>query len=219
MIRRARMQHRPALWLPGVDHASIAAQWVLRRVLADEGTTPEELGREKYLERMWRFMDETRPGDHGPAAAPGHLRRLEPRALHHGRPIRARRPRRVQAALRGRPGLSRPEARQLVPGLRHQRVRPRGHRHARGRQASGPSGTTCCRQGPSAGAAPSPDETITVATTRPETILGDTAVAVHPDDERYARAGRPHACASPSSTATCPSWPTSSWSATSAPAP
>jgi len=44
-----------------VDHASIAAQWVLRRVLADEGTTPEELGRERYLERMWRFMDETRP--------------------------------------------------------------------------------------------------------------------------------------------------------------
>ena len=61
MIRRARMQHRPALWLPGVDHASIAAQWVLRRILADEGTTPEELGRERYLERMWQFMDETRP--------------------------------------------------------------------------------------------------------------------------------------------------------------
>jgi len=61
MVRRARMQQRPTLWLPGVDHASIAAQWVLRRVLADEGTTPEELGRERYLERMWRFMDETRP--------------------------------------------------------------------------------------------------------------------------------------------------------------
>jgi len=61
MIRRARMQQRPALWLPGVDHASIAAQWVLRRVLADEGTTPEQLGRERYLERMWRFMEETRP--------------------------------------------------------------------------------------------------------------------------------------------------------------
>ena len=61
MIRRARMQHRPALWLPGVDHASIAAQWVLRRILADEGTTPEELGREAFLERMWEFMEETRP--------------------------------------------------------------------------------------------------------------------------------------------------------------
>src|SRR3990170_887884 len=61
MIRRARMQGRPALWLPGVYHASIAAQWVLRRVLADEGTTPEELGRDRYLERMRRFMAETRP--------------------------------------------------------------------------------------------------------------------------------------------------------------
>jgi len=39
------MQHRPALWLPGVDHASIAAQWVLWRLLAEEGTSPEALGR------------------------------------------------------------------------------------------------------------------------------------------------------------------------------
>src|SRR4029078_4981359 len=75
MIRRARMQGRAALWLPGVGHASSGAQlglprvdtasiaphWVLRRVLADEGTPPEALGRERYLERMRRFMDETRP--------------------------------------------------------------------------------------------------------------------------------------------------------------
>ena len=60
MIRRARMRGRPTLWLPGLDHASIAAQYVLDRILAGEGESRESLGRERYLERMWRFIDETR---------------------------------------------------------------------------------------------------------------------------------------------------------------
>src|SRR5690606_25163137 len=60
MIRRARMQGRPTLWLPGLDHASIAAQYVLDRIIAAEGESRESLGRERYLERMWRFIDETR---------------------------------------------------------------------------------------------------------------------------------------------------------------
>ncbi|CAN5745894.1 hypothetical protein BH24CHL5_BH24CHL5_12890 [soil metagenome] len=47
MIRRARMQGRPTLWVPGVDHASIAAQVVLDRILAGEGETRESLGRER----------------------------------------------------------------------------------------------------------------------------------------------------------------------------
>ena len=57
MVRRARMQGRAALWLPGVDHASIAAQYVLDRVVEKEGSSRAELGRERYLERMHRFMD------------------------------------------------------------------------------------------------------------------------------------------------------------------
>ena len=60
MIRRARMQGYPTLWLPGVDHASIAAQVVLDRMLAKEGESRASLGRERYLERMWRFIIETR---------------------------------------------------------------------------------------------------------------------------------------------------------------
>ncbi len=145
-----------------------------------------QLGRERYLERMWRFMERDAPGHHGPAAPPGHLGRLGPRALHHGRSLGAGRARGLQATLRGRPRLPRPEARQLVPGLRHQRLRPGGHRHARGRARCGRSATTCCPWARRPAADPSRDETITVATTRPETILGDTAVAVHPEDPRYA---------------------------------
>ncbi len=60
MIRRARMQGRPTLWLPGVDHASIAAQFVLDGIIAREGETRASLGRERYLERMWQFIEETR---------------------------------------------------------------------------------------------------------------------------------------------------------------
>ena len=60
MIRHARMSGRPSLWLPGLDHASIAAQYVLDRIIAADGQTREELGRERYLERMWQFINTTR---------------------------------------------------------------------------------------------------------------------------------------------------------------
>ena len=185
MIRRARMQFRPALWLPGVDHASIAAQWVLRRVLADEGTTPEELGREKYLERMWRFMDETRP------VIMGQQRRLgisadwsrerftmDDRSAHAVR-VAFKRLYEDGLAYRGQklinwcPGCGTSVSDLEVIGT------PEDGRIWSVRYHLLP-------QGAAPGSAPSPHDTITVATTRPETILGDTAVAVHPDDERYA---------------------------------
>src|SRR5450756_1182632 len=60
MTRHARMQGRPALFLPGLDHASIAAQYVLDKILARKGETRQSLGREKYLEAMWEFVRETR---------------------------------------------------------------------------------------------------------------------------------------------------------------
>ena len=185
MVRRARMQQRPTLWLPGVDHASIAAQWVLRRVLADEGTTPEELGRERYLERMWRFMDETRP------VIMGQQRRLGISA-DWGRErftMDARSARAVRVAFK----------RLYEDGLAY-----RGQKLVNWCPGCGTSvsdleviGTPeqgrlwsvryhLLPEGAAPGASPSHDETITVATTRPETILGDTAVAVHPEDPRYA---------------------------------
>ena len=60
MIRHARMVGRPALFLPGLDHASIAAQFVLDGILAKEGESRASLGRERYLERMRAFVAETR---------------------------------------------------------------------------------------------------------------------------------------------------------------
>ncbi len=184
MIRRARMQHRPALWLPGVDHASIAAQWVLRRILADEGTTPEELGRERFLDRMWEFMEETRP------VIMGQQRRLG---------ISADWSRERFTMDEGSAHAVRVAFKRLYEdGLAY-----RGQKLVNWCPGCGTSvsdleviGTPedgriwsvayhLLPEGAEPGVDPSAGETITVATTRPETILGDTAVAVHPEDERY----------------------------------
>src|SRR5438045_3143117 len=61
MIRHARMKGHPTLFLPGLDHASIAAQFVLDRIIAADGETRQGLGRERYLQRMQAFVDQTRP--------------------------------------------------------------------------------------------------------------------------------------------------------------
>jgi valyl-tRNA synthetase len=185
MVRRARMQHRPTLWLPGVDHASIAAQWVLRQVLATEGTTPEGLGRERYLERMWRYMRETRP------IIIGQQRRLGSSA-DWGRErftMDEGSSRAVRVAF----------ARLFADGLAY-----RGQKLVNWCPGCGTSVSDLevigapetgslwsiryhlLPAGAAPGSAPLADETITVATTRPETLLGDTAVAVHPGDPRYA---------------------------------
>src|SRR5882672_12565493 len=60
MVRHARMRRRPTLFLPGLDHASIAAQFVLDRIIAAEGETRQTLGRDRYLERMREFVATTR---------------------------------------------------------------------------------------------------------------------------------------------------------------
>jgi valyl-tRNA synthetase len=180
MVRRARMLGHPTLWLPGVDHASIAAQVVLDRLLAAEGESRTSLGRERYLERMWQFMESTRDiiteqhrrlgasadwsrqrftMDAGSAQA---VRTAFKRLYDDGLAYRD------EQLINWCPGcltslsdlevISRPQSGTLW-SVRYHLVRPDG--------------------------SPDPDRTITVATTRPETIMGDTAVAVHPDDPRY----------------------------------
>jgi valyl-tRNA synthetase len=180
MIRHARMMGHPTLWLPGLDHASIAAQYVLDRIIAAEGETRQSLGRERYLERMWRFIIETRE------VMLGQQRRLGA-SLDWSRlrftmdDVSARAVRESFARLY-RDGLAyRTEA--LVnwcPGCRTSvsdlEVIPT--------EETGTLWTVRYHLLDERDE-PSPDETIAVATTRPETILGDTAVAVHPDDERY----------------------------------
>ncbi|MEO5918401.1 MAG: valine--tRNA ligase [Candidatus Limnocylindrales bacterium] len=180
MIRHARMSGRPTLWLPGLDHASIAAQYVLDRIIAADGQTREELGRERYLERMWQFINTTRE------VMLGQQRRIGA-SLDWGRlrftmdDVSSRAVRTAFARLY-RDGLAyRTEA--LInwcPGCRTSvsdlEVIPT--------EETGSLWTLRYHLLDASGD-PSPDSWISVATTRPETILGDTAVAVHPDDSRY----------------------------------
>lgn len=57
LIRHKRMQGFQALWLPGADHAGIAGQWVVEKELAREGLSRHDLGREKFVERVWDWME------------------------------------------------------------------------------------------------------------------------------------------------------------------
>ena len=182
MIRHARMRGQRALFLPGLDHASIAAQFVLDGILAKEGESRQSLGRERYLERMRAFVESTRnvmlaqQRRVGASADWARLRftmdDVSAKAVRVAfeRLYRADLAYRTEALVNWCPGcltsvsdlevIATPETGTLW-SVRYHLIDP----------------TT---------GAPDPTDTITVATTRPETILGDTAVAVHPDDERYA---------------------------------
>jgi valyl-tRNA synthetase len=181
LVRHARMLGHPTLFLPGVDHASIAAQVVLDRILAAEGESRQSLGRERYLERMWQFIDATRE------VMLGQQRRLGA-SVDWGR-LRFTMDEGSAGAVREafsrlyRDGLAyRTEA--LVnwcPGCRTSV----SDLEVLGREETGTLWTIRYHLLDPATGLPSPTETVSVATTRPETILGDTAIAVHPEDERY----------------------------------
>ncbi len=172
LIRRRRMQGYEALWLPGMDHAGIATQNVVERQLAAEGLSRHDLGREKFVERVWQWKAESG------GAILGQMRRL-------GDSVDWTRERFTMDE-----GLSRAVLtifkRLFDDGLIYRAERiinwcPRcltalsdievEHSDDEGELVS-------IRYGDG-------DESIVVATTRAETMLGDTAVAVHPDDERY----------------------------------
>jgi valyl-tRNA synthetase len=175
IVRTRRMQGYNTLWLPGTDHAGIATQNVVERDLAKEGKTRHDLGREAFVERVWRWK-ETYGG-----RILNQLRRL-------GASCDWSRERFTLD-----PGLSRAVVKVFVmlyrEGLIYRAHRlinwcPRcetalsdlevDHKDVQGRlwyiKYPMTDGTGF----------------VTVATTRPETMLGDTAVAVNPDDERYA---------------------------------
>jgi valyl-tRNA synthetase len=181
LIRHARMQGHPTLFLPGLDHASIAAQYVLDKIIATEGETRESLGRERYLERMWRFINETRE------VMLGQQRRLGASAdwsrLRFTMDDGSAKAVRVAFERLYRDGLAyRTEA--LInwcPGCRTSV----SDLETIPTPEIGTLWTLRYHLIDEATGEPSPSETISVATTRPETILGDTAVAVHPEDERY----------------------------------
>ena len=134
LVRFERMRGREALWLPGTDHAGIATQNVVERLLAAEGQTRFDLGREAFVERVWALRP--RDGRRHPRAA------SRPRLL--GATGRARTSRSTRALeravreafvrlLRRRARLPRPLHHQLVPALPH-RALQRGGREGGGRR-------------------------------------------------------------------------------------
>ena len=176
MVRRARMQGRAALWLPGVDHASIAAQYVLDRIVEREGSSRVELGRERYLERMHRFMDETRN------TILAQFQRLGAsadwsRTRFTMDEVSSRAVRTAFATLYERDLAYRGEAlvnwcpgcKTSVSDLESVATEEQGSIWEIRYPLEGGDATSG----------------VVVATTRPETLLGDTGVAVHPDDMRY----------------------------------
>jgi valyl-tRNA synthetase len=180
LVRYHRMRGDDTLWLPGVDHASISAQFVLDRILAEEGKTRQSLGRERYLERMWRFMDETRDMiglQHRRLGASADWSRLRFTMD----PISARAVRTAFKALwdaglvyRGE-GLVNwcPRCLTTISDLENVHHEEQGTLWTIRYHLAAEDGR------------PDPERWISVATTRPETLLGDVAVAVHPDDGRY----------------------------------
>jgi valyl-tRNA synthetase len=172
LIRRRRMQGYEVLWLPGMDHAGIATQNVVERRLAEEGLSRHDLGRETFVERVWQWKAESG------GAILGQMKRL-------GDSVDWDRERFTMDE-----GLSTAVLtifkRLFDDGLIYRAERiinwcPRcltalsdievEHTEDEGELVS-------IRYGDG-------DAAIVVATTRAETMLGDTAVAVHPDDERY----------------------------------
>jgi valyl-tRNA synthetase len=175
VIRFRRMQGHEALWQPGTDHAGIATQNVVEKKLREEGTTRQALGREAFVDRVWKWRDEyggviirqlQRLGascdwerqrftmDEGLSRAVEHvfLKLYDKGLIYRGHYI-------VNWCPRCQTALSDEE-------VEHVEVDGRLHWVTYPFEVGGTEG-------------------ITVATTRPETILGDVAVAVNPADERY----------------------------------
>ena len=99
MTRYRRMQGYNALWMPGMDHAGIATQNVVEQELAKEGKTRHDLGREKFIERVWEWKEKYGGVIIEPAQAARLLLRLGAGTLHHGRGALQGGPRGIRPAL------------------------------------------------------------------------------------------------------------------------
>ncbi len=175
LVRWRRMQGRDALWQPGTDHAGIATQMVVERLLGEEGTTRRELGRDKFLERVWQWKAESG------GTITRQLRRIGasldwPRERFTMDDGCSEAVRQVFVTLFKQGLIYRdrrlvnwdPKFQSAISDLEVENQEVRGNLWHIAYPIEG-----------------QPGRTITVATTRPETMLGDTAVAVHPTDARY----------------------------------
>lgn len=175
LVRWKRMQGFDTLWQPGTDHAGIATQMVVERALAAENTTRKELGREAFTQRVWQWKEESGGG------ITRQLRRL-------GASLDWPRERFTMDE-----GLSR-AVKEVFVTLYQEGLIYRDRRLVNWDpvfrsaisdlevESKDVAGKLWYIRYPVEGLT---DTSITVATTRPETMLGDVAVAVHPEDERY----------------------------------
>ena len=175
LTRWHRMLGDDTLWLPGKDHAGIATQWVVERLLAEEGTNRHELGREKFQERIWEWVaryGNTIDEQHKRLGTSCDWTRL--RFTLDSGPAKAVRTTFVNLYNKG-----------LI--YRHERIINWCPRCATALsdlevEYQEQDGKLYYIRYPLADGSGQ----ITVATTRPESMLGDTGVAVHPEDPRYA---------------------------------
>ena len=179
LTRWHRMNGDRALWLPGTDHAGIATQMMVERQLTAEGTSRESLGREKFIERVWEWKR------HYGGAILDQMKRL-------GASVDWQREyftmdERLSVAVRAafvklyEQGLIYrgayivnwcPRCQTAISDLEVIYDEHKGHLWEIRYPVIGDDGKDS-------------GEFLTIATTRPETMLGDTAVAIHPEDERY----------------------------------
>ncbi|MDD2654742.1 MAG: valine--tRNA ligase, partial [Candidatus Omnitrophica bacterium] len=175
LIRYKKMHGYESLWMPGVDHAGIATQNVVERELAQEGKTRQDLGREKFNERLWQWKNKygdtiihqlkklgsacdwprtrfTMDEDYSNTVKEVFIHLYEKGLIYRGKYI-------INWCPRCQTALSDEEAQ---------------HKDLKGKlyYIKYPFKDD-------------PNKFVVVATTRPETMLGDTAVAVNPKDKRY----------------------------------
>ncbi len=175
LVRYHRMKGEEALWMPGTDHAGIATQNVVEKSLAKEGMKRQDLGREKFVERVWQWKEQygstiirqlkklgsscdwprtrfTMDAEYSKAVVTVFIELWDKGLIYEGHKV-------INWCPRCQTALSDEEAphHDLQGNLYYLKYPLKDN----------------------------PDEFVTVATTRPETMLGDTAVAVNPKDRRY----------------------------------
>jgi valyl-tRNA synthetase len=179
LTRWRRMSGRRALWLPGTDHAGIATQMMVERQLTEEGTSRQQLGREAFVERVWEWKR------HYGGAILSQMKRLgasvdwqrEYFTMDDNLSVAVRE---AFVRLHDQGLIYRgayivnwcPRCQTAISDLEVVYDEHKGHIWEIKYPVMGPDGNDS-------------GEFLTVATTRPETMLGDTAVAIHPEDERY----------------------------------
>lgn len=175
LCRRARMQGKEVLWLPGTDHAGLATQTKVEKSLIDQGTSKDEIGREAFLQKTWEWTEKhggiiieqlkkigcscdwerekfTMDDDYYDAVTDAFVKLYERGHIYRGYRMVNWCPS-TQSAISDEEVIATPQNSKLYT-MKYEVVEE-------------------------------PGTFLEIATTRPETIMGDTAVAVHPEDERY----------------------------------